>query len=56
MCLIYTELTFLTSDSFYNTESVVLCIGITATVCLCVTIFSFQSKVSKCRKNYSIYK
>ncbi|RXN31992.1 lifeguard 2-like protein [Labeo rohita] len=31
--------------SFYNTKSVVLCIGITATVCLCVTIFSFQSKV-----------
>ncbi|KAI2659479.1 Protein lifeguard 2 [Labeo rohita] len=30
---------------FYNTKSVVLCIGITATVCLCVTIFSFQSKI-----------
>ncbi|XP_043107573.1 fas apoptotic inhibitory molecule 2b [Puntigrus tetrazona] len=32
-------------SSFYNTKSVVLCIGITATVCLCVTIFSFQSKI-----------
>jgi len=34
------------SYSFYNTKSVMLCIGITATVLLCVTIFSFQSKVS----------
>uniref|UniRef100_A0A8C1ZSH0 Protein lifeguard 2 n=1 Tax=Cyprinus carpio TaxID=7962 RepID=A0A8C1ZSH0_CYPCA len=25
--------------------SIMLCIGITATVCLCVTIFSFQSKI-----------
>ncbi|XP_056590516.1 fas apoptotic inhibitory molecule 2b [Triplophysa dalaica] len=32
-------------SSFYNTKSVVLCIGITALVCLCVTIFSFQSKI-----------
>ncbi|TRY97779.1 hypothetical protein DNTS_008277 [Danionella cerebrum] len=32
-------------SSFYNTKSVVLCIGITAVVCLCVTLFSFQSKV-----------
>uniref|UniRef100_A0A4W6FDH7 Protein lifeguard 2 n=1 Tax=Lates calcarifer TaxID=8187 RepID=A0A4W6FDH7_LATCA len=33
------------SSSFYNTKSVVLCLGITALVCLSVTIFSFQSKV-----------
>lgn len=33
--------------SFYNTKSVVLCLGITAAVCLLVTIFSFQTKVSK---------
>ncbi|XP_059185546.1 fas apoptotic inhibitory molecule 2b [Centropristis striata] len=32
-------------SSFYNTKSVVLCLGITALVCLSVTIFSFQSKV-----------
>ncbi|KAG1931033.1 fas apoptotic inhibitory molecule 2b [Pimephales promelas] len=32
-------------SSFYNTKSVMLCIGITATVLLCVTIFSFQSKI-----------
>ncbi|XP_030634478.1 fas apoptotic inhibitory molecule 2b [Chanos chanos] len=32
-------------SSFYNTKSVLLCIGITAIVCLCVTIFSFQTKV-----------
>lgn len=31
--------------SFYNTKSVVLCLGITAAVCLLVTIFSFQTKV-----------
>ncbi|KAG8007894.1 Protein lifeguard 2 [Nibea albiflora] len=30
---------------FYNTRSVVLCLGITAVVCLSVTIFSFQSKI-----------
>ncbi|XP_054639810.1 fas apoptotic inhibitory molecule 2b isoform X2 [Dunckerocampus dactyliophorus] len=32
-------------SSFYNTKSVVLCLGITALVCFCVTVFSFQSKV-----------
>ncbi|XP_028854192.1 fas apoptotic inhibitory molecule 2b [Denticeps clupeoides] len=32
-------------SSFYNTKSVMLCIGITAMVCLSVTIFSFQTKV-----------
>uniref|UniRef100_A0A673BFC8 Protein lifeguard 2 n=1 Tax=Sphaeramia orbicularis TaxID=375764 RepID=A0A673BFC8_9TELE len=31
--------------SFYNTKSVVLCVGITALVCLSVTIFSFQTKI-----------
>ncbi|KAF0035045.1 hypothetical protein F2P81_012803 [Scophthalmus maximus] len=31
--------------SFYNTKSVLLCLGITALVCLSVTIFSFQSKI-----------
>ncbi|XP_070705903.1 fas apoptotic inhibitory molecule 2b isoform X2 [Pempheris klunzingeri] len=31
-------------SSFYNTKSVVLCLGITAVVCLSVTIFSFHSK------------
>lgn len=33
--------------SFYNTKSVVMCLGITAAVCLLVTIFSFQTKVRK---------
>ncbi|XP_072309032.1 fas apoptotic inhibitory molecule 2b [Eucyclogobius newberryi] len=32
-------------SSFYNTKSVVLCLGITAMVCCCVTVFSFQSRV-----------
>ncbi|XP_070405372.1 fas apoptotic inhibitory molecule 2b isoform X2 [Nothobranchius furzeri] len=32
-------------SSFYNTKSVLLCLGITALVCLSVTIFSFQSKI-----------
>uniref|UniRef100_A0A3B5MN19 Protein lifeguard 2 n=1 Tax=Xiphophorus couchianus TaxID=32473 RepID=A0A3B5MN19_9TELE len=31
--------------SFYNTKSVMLCLGITALVCLSVTVFSFQSKI-----------
>lgn len=39
------------SSSFYNTKSVVLCLGITAIVCLCVTIFSFQSKVRRAASN-----
>uniref|UniRef100_A0A8U8C0X0 Protein lifeguard 2 n=1 Tax=Geospiza parvula TaxID=87175 RepID=A0A8U8C0X0_GEOPR len=31
-------------ENYYNTKSVLLCLGITALVCLSVTIFSFQSK------------
>ncbi|XP_055078925.1 protein lifeguard 2-like [Periophthalmus magnuspinnatus] len=31
-------------SSFYNTKSVVLCLGITAAVCLLVTLCSFQTK------------
>lgn len=38
---------FGSSPSFYNTKSVVLCLGITSLVCLSVTIFSFQSKVRR---------
>uniref|UniRef100_A0A8C7CNM0 Protein lifeguard 2 n=1 Tax=Oncorhynchus kisutch TaxID=8019 RepID=A0A8C7CNM0_ONCKI len=33
------------STHFYNTKSVVLCLGITALVCMSVTIFSFQTKI-----------
>ena len=40
------------SSSFYNTKSVVLCLGITALVCLSVTIFSFQSKVRRTLLNF----
>ncbi|XP_035376380.1 LOW QUALITY PROTEIN: protein lifeguard 2-like [Electrophorus electricus] len=32
-------------SSYYNTKSVLLCLVITATVCFCVTVFSFQSKI-----------
>ncbi|XP_034028323.1 protein lifeguard 2-like [Thalassophryne amazonica] len=32
-------------SSFYNTKSVVMCLGITAAVCLLVTVFSFQTKI-----------
>ncbi|KAM3877869.1 protein lifeguard 2-like [Diretmus argenteus] len=32
-------------SSFYNTTSVVMCLGITALVCLSVTVFSFQTKI-----------
>ncbi|XP_032879411.1 protein lifeguard 3, partial [Amblyraja radiata] len=40
-----------TIASFYSTKSVFLCIGITALVCLGVTIFCFQTKVdfTSCR-------
>ncbi|XP_030051315.1 protein lifeguard 2 [Microcaecilia unicolor] len=31
-------------SSYYNTKSVLLCLGITALVCLAIIIFSFQSK------------
>ncbi|NXN75398.1 LFG2 protein, partial [Himantopus himantopus] len=31
-------------SNYYNTKSVLLCLGITALVCLSVTIFSFQTK------------
>lgn len=33
-------------SSYYNTSSVVICLGITILVCLAITIFSFQTKVS----------
>uniref|UniRef100_A0A8C1TCM6 Protein lifeguard 2 n=1 Tax=Cyprinus carpio TaxID=7962 RepID=A0A8C1TCM6_CYPCA len=32
-------------SSYYNTKSVVICLGITALVCLAITIFSFQTKI-----------
>ncbi|CAG5982040.1 fas apoptotic inhibitory molecule 2b isoform 2-T2 [Menidia menidia] len=32
-------------SSFYNTKSVMLCLGITALVCLSVSVFSFQSRI-----------
>ncbi|XP_013874060.1 protein lifeguard 2 [Austrofundulus limnaeus] len=38
-------------SSYYNTKSVVMCLGIAAAVCLIVTIFSFQTKfdVTSCQ-------
>ncbi|XP_058229083.1 fas apoptotic inhibitory molecule 2b [Hemibagrus wyckioides] len=32
-------------SSYYNTRSVMVCVGITAVVCVCVTVFSFQTKI-----------
>ncbi|XP_075448005.1 protein lifeguard 2-like isoform X1 [Ascaphus truei] len=32
-------------SSYYNTKSVILCLGITALVCLSVTLLSFQTKI-----------
>ncbi|XP_059396859.1 protein lifeguard 2-like isoform X1 [Carassius carassius] len=32
-------------SSYYNTKSVIICLGITALVCLAITIFSFQTKI-----------
>uniref|UniRef100_A0A8D2P7M8 Protein lifeguard 2 n=1 Tax=Zosterops lateralis melanops TaxID=1220523 RepID=A0A8D2P7M8_ZOSLA len=40
----YLILACCSGPSYYNTKSVLLCLGITALVCLSVTIFSFQSK------------
>ncbi|KAK9954217.1 hypothetical protein ABG768_016311 [Culter alburnus] len=34
-----------TLSSYYNTSSVVICLGITILVCLAITIFSFQTKI-----------
>uniref|UniRef100_A0A3P8RWS8 Protein lifeguard 2 n=1 Tax=Amphiprion percula TaxID=161767 RepID=A0A3P8RWS8_AMPPE len=46
---VYNSASFL--NSFYNTKSVVMCLGITAAVCLLVTVFSFQTKfdVTSCQ-------
>ncbi|XP_077074936.1 protein lifeguard 2-like isoform X1 [Siphateles boraxobius] len=32
-------------SSYYNTKSVIICLGITILVCLAITIFSFQTKI-----------
>uniref|UniRef100_A0A8B9QI56 Protein lifeguard 2 n=1 Tax=Apteryx owenii TaxID=8824 RepID=A0A8B9QI56_APTOW len=40
----YLILACCSGPSYYNTKSVLLCLGITALVCLSVTIFSFQTK------------
>uniref|UniRef100_A0A8C3KT59 Protein lifeguard 2 n=1 Tax=Calidris pygmaea TaxID=425635 RepID=A0A8C3KT59_9CHAR len=40
----YLILACCSGPSYYDTKSVLLCLGITALVCLSVTIFSFQSK------------
>ncbi|KAF3860454.1 hypothetical protein F7725_000709 [Dissostichus mawsoni] len=47
LCTKTLSLSYMTGmlSSFYNTKSVVLCLGITAAVCLLVTLFSFQSKI-----------
>ncbi|XP_031421671.1 protein lifeguard 2 isoform X2 [Clupea harengus] len=45
------------TSSFYNTKSVVLCLGITVLVCLSVTLFSFQTKfdITSCQGVLSIF-
>ncbi|NWT42744.1 LFG2 protein, partial [Rissa tridactyla] len=40
----YLILACCSGPSYYDTKSVLLCLGITALVCLSVTIFSFQTK------------
>ncbi|TNN82499.1 Protein lifeguard 2 [Liparis tanakae] len=46
LCIFTLSLSYMTGmlSSFYNTKSVVMCLGITAAVCLLVTVFSFQTK------------
>ncbi|CAB1336704.1 unnamed protein product [Coregonus sp. 'balchen'] len=41
----YITLVCCPGPSYYNTKSVVMCLGITAMVCLTVTLVSFQTKV-----------
>ncbi|KAM4700604.1 protein lifeguard 2 [Discoglossus pictus] len=47
LCIFTLSMAYLTAmvSSFYNTKSVFLCLGITALVCLSVTLFSFQTKI-----------
>ncbi|KAM4795489.1 protein lifeguard 2 isoform 2-T2 [Rhinophrynus dorsalis] len=47
LCIFTLSMAYLTGmlSSYYNTKSVILCLGITALVCLSVTLFSFQTKV-----------
>ncbi|KAE8627071.1 hypothetical protein XENTR_v10006862 [Xenopus tropicalis] len=49
LCIFTLSMAYVTGmlSSFYNTKSVILCLGITALVCMSVTLFSFQSKVRK---------
>lgn len=39
--------------SYHNTKVVMLCVGITAVVCLGVTLFCFQTKVSQVNQKAS---
>ncbi|KAM5179905.1 protein lifeguard 2 [Mantella aurantiaca] len=47
LCVFTLSMSYLTGmiASYYNTTTVILCLGITALVCIAVTLFSFQSKV-----------
>ncbi|XP_052451049.1 protein lifeguard 2-like [Carassius gibelio] len=48
LLIIFTlSLSYMTAmlSSYYNTKSVIICLGITALVCLAITIFSFQTKI-----------
>uniref|UniRef100_A0A673MWX1 Protein lifeguard 2 n=1 Tax=Sinocyclocheilus rhinocerous TaxID=307959 RepID=A0A673MWX1_9TELE len=41
----YLTLSCCRGPRYYNTKSVIICLGITALVCLAITIFSFQTKI-----------
>ncbi|XP_053312242.1 protein lifeguard 2 isoform X1 [Spea bombifrons] len=47
LCVFTLSMAYITGmlSSYYNTKSVILCLGITALVCLAVTLFSFQTKI-----------
>ncbi|XP_040196197.1 protein lifeguard 2 [Rana temporaria] len=47
LCIFTLSMSYVTGmlSSYYNTTSVILCLGITALVCISVTVFSFQTKV-----------
>ncbi|XP_072259379.1 protein lifeguard 2 [Pyxicephalus adspersus] len=47
LCIFTLSMSYVTGmlSSYYNTKSVILCLGITALVCIAVTLFSFQTRV-----------
>ncbi|XP_053312243.1 protein lifeguard 2 isoform X2 [Spea bombifrons] len=56
LCVFTLSMAYITGmlSSYYNTKSVILCLGITALVCLAVTLFSFQTKIPWLHAIYAV--